>query len=276
MSEEKIYYVYIYLDPRKQGQWKFEDKIFDFEPFYVGEGKGQRFLDHLRVRSLNSKSLKNHKIKKIMKETGLNPTIVKIQENLTKQEALALEIKSIKHFGRLDLGTGILTNLTDGGLGVAKSTRKSGSKISKSKLSSPISRSRKIIQKTLDGEIVKTWNTLAEASRAMGFRKETSIRQCLTGRCKQSAGYKWDYGEFFIPPVLPLTTKEVFQYDLMGNFIKSYPSAKQAIKELNLNVCATGLRATARDEDEYKIYTTGGFKWFYSYKGETLTLPTDF
>ena len=42
------YYVYIYCDPRKKGEFKFEglEYIFNYEPFYVGMGKGYRFRRH--------------------------------------------------------------------------------------------------------------------------------------------------------------------------------------------------------------------------------------
>ena len=42
-----------------------------------------------------------------------------IQENLTEEEALALEQYCITLYGRVDLGTGILRNLTNGGEGMS-------------------------------------------------------------------------------------------------------------------------------------------------------------
>lgn len=38
------YYVYCYLDPRKEGVYVFGEYQFDYEPIYVGKGKGQRTL----------------------------------------------------------------------------------------------------------------------------------------------------------------------------------------------------------------------------------------
>ena len=40
------YYVYVYLDPRKSGKFKYAEMLFDFLPFYVGKGKGNRLYDH--------------------------------------------------------------------------------------------------------------------------------------------------------------------------------------------------------------------------------------
>lgn len=44
---ERKYYTYIYLDPRKPGKYEYtlknEETIrFDYEPFYVGKGTGNR------------------------------------------------------------------------------------------------------------------------------------------------------------------------------------------------------------------------------------------
>ena len=45
--------------------------------------------------------------------------IHKLAEGLTKDEAIATEIELIARYGRLDLGTGMLTNMTDGGEGLS-------------------------------------------------------------------------------------------------------------------------------------------------------------
>ncbi len=111
-----MHYVYVYLDPRYAGRWEYKDKTFNFKPFYVGEGKGNRILTHLSSYSLKQKSIKSSILKSIIEEK-LSPIFFKIYENLSKEEAIKIEIDFINHFGRQDKGTGILGNHTDGGIG---------------------------------------------------------------------------------------------------------------------------------------------------------------
>jgi hypothetical protein len=50
-----MYYNYVYLDPRKPGNFGFESVCFLFEPLYVGKGKSNRCYIHLK----NSKRIDN-------------------------------------------------------------------------------------------------------------------------------------------------------------------------------------------------------------------------
>lgn len=98
------FYVYLLLDPRKE-----------CEPFYVGKGRGLRYLNHLNSKQGRNK-LKNGIINKI-KKAGLPVGIFIAKKNISEYEAFILEKHLIKFFGRRDLKKGPLANLTNGGEG---------------------------------------------------------------------------------------------------------------------------------------------------------------
>ncbi len=137
----KTFYVYIYLDPRKPGVYKYGEYEFKYEPFYVGVGQGWRFKGHLKQseRKMGGKNTycNEHKVRiinKIFKQDKV-PIIIKILEHLTKEKALRKEIEIIKIVGRHDIKTGPLTNKTAGGDGCRcqskESRKKYGEKMKK-------------------------------------------------------------------------------------------------------------------------------------------------
>jgi len=115
-----MFYVYVYLDPRKSGYYKYSENTFDYEPFYIGKGLGDRCLYHLSENSLriNRNRLFINKLKKILNE-HLSPIIVKVYKNISEKEALVKEKYLIKNIGRRNLNLGPLCNLTDGGEGIS-------------------------------------------------------------------------------------------------------------------------------------------------------------
>lgn len=103
-------YVYIFLDPRKEGIWYYKDIVFFYQPFYVGEGKYNRIKNHFTPKQLNKNSYKNNIIKGIISE-GFDVIKQIIYKDLLKEEALLLEQDIISTFGRKYNKSGILTNI---------------------------------------------------------------------------------------------------------------------------------------------------------------------
>jgi hypothetical protein len=108
------WYTYVYLNPMKPSNLHSSG----FEPFYVGKGAGDRCLQHL-APSIMEGDCNRHKvntIKKILRE-GLEPVIIRNCDIDDEGAAYSEEITLIKLYGRVDLGEGPLTNMTNGGEG---------------------------------------------------------------------------------------------------------------------------------------------------------------
>lgn len=113
-------YTYIYLDPNVPTKCEFMGYKFDFEPFYVGKGSGDRHISHLS----KAKNTKNNlpvldRIRSIYK-SGYTPNdlkkfIVKIKEEMDDSEALLLEKEMIRSIGRYLFDEGPLMNILPGG-----------------------------------------------------------------------------------------------------------------------------------------------------------------
>jgi hypothetical protein len=96
--DPRRFYVYMWLRSKDS---KHGPRL---SPYYVGKGAKLRAFD---ARRRGAKPPKDQSY------------IVFVQEGLTEQEALALEQYCIALYGRIDNGTGILRNLTNGGEGVS-------------------------------------------------------------------------------------------------------------------------------------------------------------
>jgi len=116
--EKEEYYVYIYLDTRKTGEYTYNEYKFKNEPFYVGKGKEYRHKRHLNESNLLDKSHKSNLINKLI-NSGNYPEIVIIKDSLSENNAFELEKQLISLIGRYDLKLGPLTNKTDGGEGIS-------------------------------------------------------------------------------------------------------------------------------------------------------------
>ena len=111
------FYIYYLRRPDKidpEGETKSQ-------PFYVGKGSNCRAKEHrIEAKQLlcepGNKSIKCKIIYKLWKQ-GLDYEEDIFISDLDEQEAFELEKEIVLLYGRIDLGTGCLANLTDGGKG---------------------------------------------------------------------------------------------------------------------------------------------------------------
>lgn len=114
--EEPIHYVYALLDPRKSGPFVYGEFTFEFEPFYVGKGHGNRAWVHLKTHSLRRDTHKVNKIKSIHRECEREVVVIMVAEHMNAYDAYQLEADVIDVVGKSRDG-GPLTNTRDGGMG---------------------------------------------------------------------------------------------------------------------------------------------------------------
>jgi hypothetical protein len=111
-----MYYVYAYL--REDGT-----------PYYIGKGQANR-------------AWKKHKYHAVPS----NDKILLLETNLTENDAFKLEQFYIEKYGRKDLGTGILRNMTNGGDGIVgyKHSEETKKKIALARVGKPTNLGKKM------------------------------------------------------------------------------------------------------------------------------------
>jgi hypothetical protein len=201
------------------------------QPFYIGISKNDNYGNCKRAKSCTGR---NFIWKRIVDKTDYEVEV--IMDGLTWEEAKQKEIEFIKLYGRLNSGTGILSNMTDGGEGglgvvVSEITRKKLSENSKKKGISKETREK--MASKLRGRPLPDW------------QKEL-LRKAAIGK-----DVYW-------------SKKKVDQYDLNGEFVQTFNSINDAARCLNLQQANIGKVL------KKKRSHTGGYIFVYSGKPFSL------
>ena len=152
MTSNTIYYVYAYV--REDGS-----------PYYIGKGKDRRaYQPHKRRNGAD------------MLPIDISHIIV-LHQNLSESRAFELEKSLILEYGRKDLGTGILRNMTEGGEGNRKfgfsHSEEAKQKMSEAKIGKTHSESHKKAQSESQ---LRRWENYDSSER------DKKISESLTGR----------------------------------------------------------------------------------------------
>jgi hypothetical protein len=215
------YYTYIIIDPRNS------------QAFYVGKGKNRRMYDHWKHR--NAKLCCNYQLRKTLKEiehAGLRLVYAVPLCNVTEREALDKEIELVTKFGRLDIGTGILCNLTDGG-DTGASSWSPQTRLNKSQIELEKNKGVPVSQYTLNGIFISSYPSAKRASESVTEANRSYISQCCKKKRQSSGGFLWAYTKDGVPLYTHAYNTKVHQYTLDGQFLTEYRCVSEAAKAVD-------------------------------------------
>lgn len=251
------FYVYVYLNPLKIGNYNYGKINFNYEPFYVGKGCNNRCNFHTKYVDEKNK-LKQNIINKIIKNNK-NPIIIKLYENITEYSAFRIEKYLINLIGRRDIKTGCLSNLTNGGDGVCNYVYTYNDRINKLK------NNNGIVKYNLNGVVVEIFDNIV-----ILLKKYPRINQSHIHRACKSNGNRiidkhfWKYlncesiGDYI---EINNKFKSILQYDLNGNLLKIWKSVTDIHN--NTGYSSGAIHKCCRNNITDKSYKYMEYMWHY-------------
>ena len=235
-------------------------------PFYIGKGKGKRSQVHFNPSSKGHNKLKDFWIRKII-ERG-DEVVIEHIPCLSEADAYILERKLILEYGRIDLKTGILTNLQEGGEGAhageacSMETRNKCSAVKKSKNRSVTPEQKNSIRQSLTNRGVCTaiiqyslkGTELARFPSARNASMTTSVDcthiiRCCKGEYPSAKGYVWRYADpsHTESKQSKYIKKRVAKCDKNWTILEEFESVSAAARSVGTSIAHIGQVSTLND-----------------------------
>lgn len=212
------------------------------EPFYIGIGTKQPRI-HNSIKSEYRRAYETNRKESYIWNKIVSKTSYEIEilfESDDYEFIKQKEIEFISLYGRINNGTGILSNMTDGGDGFIGYVP-SKEKIAKHKI---FMTGRKQSQEEIQKRI--------ESRKGYLHSEETKLKISNSHKGKKPSK---EHLEKLYKGQILANSKPINQYDLKGNFIRGWQSATIAAKEINLH--PTSIRHCVQG----KTKTSGGYIW---------------
>jgi len=189
----------------------YSDTLSSDPYFYIGKGIDDRYLHHFNL-CLKQDSSFYTRLRSVLLQDYKRIVVSFLKSGMTEPEAFDFEIEQIEKYGRLDLGTGCLTNRTAGGDSptgnsswITEAQRVELSDRASKQFSDPKQRERaRRIGIARAGRPVEAFNLLTgvtvlsfdsmHAVIKKGFDRN-HVMKVLNGRRQQTGGYGWRYVE---------------------------------------------------------------------------------
>ena len=234
----------------------------------MSEGQKKRFADPNYVNPRKGIPMSEENKEKLRKPrpqiSGKNSPTAKIIYQYDLDMNLIKEYPCVKYAAK-ETGIGYRTIL----LCVSGDAKTAGGYIWKykdgkvNKLNYEPSNKKPVSQYTLDGELIKTYESASKAAKDLGLNSN-NIRKACKGKINSSGGFLWAYpGEEAV--YKQNFRKDVAQYSLNGELVAVYQSGAEAYRKTGVNsseisLCCNGKRKTS-----------GGYIWkFYNPDSELL------
>lgn len=209
------------------------------EIFYIGKGT-KKLKGNVYHRAYTRSSRNEHWLN-IVNKTSYKVEI--LEEFETEEQCLLKETELIILHGFSWNNTGTLCNIVKDNNEIKFLARAGSSK----------SNSKKVYQYSLNGDYIKSFDSIAQAKKEHPC---DIYNACSQKRTKTAGGFQWrttkyDRLEPYSKQVSDLNkSKTILQYDKKGNFIKEWQGSKQPSEALNINRgairnCLSGIAKSA-------------------------------